>query len=303
MQCRTLSEDAWPDSVTANSEPLPSFEAPQALLDVIWKSPSDPQTGDIWRVRWNNDSELVVVLEVKNRWVTSAPLVVDPLDEDPRCVRMSADESAMGLEAVVWMGLTDELPMGVFEARFGAVSNETVRRINDAEKRADVTTAPRTVELRIRLVGAMSRLNRARWHREIVTKERPDVRAMALSKNVATSSIADALAITPAEVTDIFRARRILDPTEIDALAGLLEVPARDLEPLGGLPDSLMCSIERPRYRSAIVRRARAARTSETAIRVDVATHVLPMAARSRGSKTAEPVWDDLIDDYLRVDA
>ena len=175
-QCRTLLEDAWPNSVTGHSEHLLSFEVPQALLDAIWDMPSDPQTGDIWRVRWNEDSELVVVLEVKDRWVTSAPLLVDPLDEDPRCVRLDPGESAMGLEAIVWMGLTDELPMGVFEARFGAVPNETVKRINDAEKRMDVTTTPRTVELRIRLVGAMSRLNRARWHREIVAKERPDVR-------------------------------------------------------------------------------------------------------------------------------
>ena len=128
---------------------------------------------------------------------------------------------------------------------------------------------------------------------------------MALSKNVAPSAIAEALGITPAEVTDIFRARRILDPPEeIDALADLLEVPAQDLEPLGGLPDALVCSIERPRYRSAIVRQARATRTSEIAIRVDVATNVLPMAVgASRGPKAAEPDWDDLIDDYLKIDA
>lgn len=300
--CRTLLEDAEPMSCVAQSEPS-SFEVPATLFNAIWEMPSDPQIGDIWRVRWNADSEFVLVLRVEGRWVTSAPVVVDPLDEDSRCVRLDADESPIGLETVVWIGLCEEIPMGVFEARFGAISNEAIGRISNAEKRSSIVPAPRTIELRIRLAGIMERLGRVRWNPATLRQDRPDVRAFASEKNVAPSAIAKALQISPAEVTDIFRAHRLLTAEEIEKLSLLLDVATEDLEPLVGLPEGLVCSLERPRYRSAIVRQARAAGSSETEIRIEVAKHVMPMRARSRGPHGAEPEWDDLIDDYLALDA
>ena len=140
-RCRSLIGSAF-DSIAL---PEPPYSTERLSLGTISEStPEDLERGQVWRVRWEDTSQLAMVWSAEIDWVGMIPVTPDPNYADESCVIL-ASEDPDG-HSVLWLGLETPLPYHVLDCQVSVLPTDglkTVRKMLRQGKSID------TIDLKI----------------------------------------------------------------------------------------------------------------------------------------------------------
>ncbi|MGO9334453.1 MAG: zf-HC2 domain-containing protein [Acidimicrobiales bacterium] len=301
--CRALVADIGP----ANwSRRVPTAAAPftsGGLKEGFANVPGDPRPGELWHLEWEEDAALALVLAADLSSVHIVPVVVDTDAADESVVWISADDGPLGVELAAWVGLVISVPLGVLHASFGSVNAAAFVQVRQAAatERSLASSGDMIIGGYAHIAAVIGRLSAAKWA-EAPAQDPIDLRKRAQDLGISVATLAQGLAVAPGEVTELFRGQRAPSPTEVEALANILQIDVLKLRRTPTIPEDMERSIERPAWRPRLRDRARKLGISEAAARRQLAVDLLPVAARTTGPTRGRPDWNQLIAELLADD-
>ncbi|MEV4845087.1 hypothetical protein AB0K20_17965 [Micromonospora matsumotoense] len=296
---------------------------------------ADIAVGQLWRLRWEDATELGVVVDVDRWWVTVAPVTTDLAAADEFSPLFPPTVTALNVALTACISLECVVPLFVFDRQVAPASRptldatraaaqlpspEALRDIWLAWRRGDNPPADLVYgtalddgdldrrELRTTiatsfttLVGASSCAPADPLGDVTPLAERVNNTGLALSRLAAQSGLTR-------EVFMRIKQGGRVTATEAEPLAQLLETDVRTvLESNPPLDDDLVMAVSRPRHRPAL--RALAQHDSDERYRTEdtqrwrIAETVASQAARSvaNAAVDAPTHWDTKVDNYLQL--
>lgn len=295
----------------------------------------DVAVGQIWRLRWDDTTELAVVLDVDQWWVTVAPVSTELAAADEYSLLVPATASQLNTGLAICVSLECVVPLFVFDRLITPASRPTLdqeaakAKLPPPDTLRDVWRAwRRSSSVPAGLVHGVA-LDEGDFDR----RELRSVIAASFSILVGASSCVpgDPLG-EPTPLTErIIQANlKLSDLTiqsgldrevfvrikqggrvsrwEAERLAGMLGIDVQSV--LDGNPplaDDLIVAVSRPCHRSVLRRLAQhdtaEEESTENGQRWCMAAAIEPLAARSTTSHTVIDTrthWDIKVDNYLR---
>lgn len=294
----------------------------------------DVAVGQLWRLRWEQATELAVVIAI-DRWrVTVAPVTTDIAAADEYSLLLPPTVSPLNIALAVCMSLECTVPMFVLDRQIAPASRPT----NNPQHAAAQLPPPQTLldvwrawrrgtavpaSLTYGIALDEGDLDRRELRGVIASSFAPLIGASAtipgadpLGEVVPLAQRVRDRGLRPAELTQatglplavftrINRGGRV-NPAEAAKLAAVLDTDPRTvLDANPALDDDLITEVSQPRHRPALRRLARADGTDEDQQRWTAAEAASPTAARTvTGRQQADPRattthWAEKIDHYL----
>jgi len=173
-----------------------------AVTEAGGASAPEPVAGQLWRVRWEDDIELVVLMSVGDTDVVATPLTFDIFYADNTALVLEADDSDFATPVVIWPALRARLPMFVLDRMAGALSQGSAGLYADPDSSgadpgrrgaAVVNALDTRSEYRERLADTMLVLAGANW----APQGTGGIADLLREKSVAPKDPAPMLDITP----------------------------------------------------------------------------------------------------------
>lgn len=290
--------------------PLPNISrlAMETLGPLEELVPDEPEQGQVWRVRWEDTSQLAMVWSADIDWVAMIPVTPDAAYADDSCVILTTE--APDGHSVLWLGLETPLPYHVLDAQVSYLPTDhldAARRLFRKGKPID------TVELavgqpimssfddrylyRSALAEDFEILAESHW---APAESGGNLRELAKTSGVEWSAVTDALQIEAPERLRISRGLRPLTMSEAQRLVELLNVEVSAVIRCNPEIDpDLVLALSRPRWRTRIDQQRRSRGEDEVAGRVNAAYEVQGLAARAPAPADGEPAWHERIKLYF----
>ncbi len=294
--CRALLADTGPANWSTNRPTLVAPSAPLALAVGFTQPAGEPHPGELWRLEWQHDAALALVLEVEGGRVRVVPAVVEPISTDTTVVLISAEDSPLTIALAAWATLVTWVPMGVLDVSFGKVASLALAELQRAVtmRRPPLSSTDAAIPEYIRLAAIVGRLALARWTDDYVA-DPVDLRARSQEVGVSVAILSETLGVPPSDITELFRGHKVPTDDQVNALARVLDVDPLSFSRAPTIPDDMTQAIERPGWRPHLKKRARRFGISEAAARRQLAAELLPIAARTTGRSRGQPDWTQLI--------
>lgn len=120
------------DGGTAALAPLTTLSSELRALTVETGTREDVGIGQMWRLRWQDVTELAVVVKVDRWWVTVAPVTTDVSAADEFSLILPAVASMLGTEFAVCFSLETTVPLFVFDREITPASRPTLDKAKSA---------------------------------------------------------------------------------------------------------------------------------------------------------------------------
>ncbi|WP_433828659.1 hypothetical protein ACQP2E_04775 [Actinoplanes sp. CA-015351] len=114
------------DGGTAALAPLTTLSPELLELTAPTDARDDVAVGQLWRLRWQDVTELAVVVKVDRWWVTVAPVTTDVNAADEFSLIMPASASLLGTDFAVCFSLESTVPLFVFDRQITPASRPTL---------------------------------------------------------------------------------------------------------------------------------------------------------------------------------
>ncbi|MDQ1295994.1 MAG: hypothetical protein QG608_3881, partial [Actinomycetota bacterium] len=121
-------------------------KVPTAVVTAWHDPPPAPGDGQLWRARWEEHVEIVLVTAVTLDSVQVVPVTLDVGYEDDATLIVPPDSGPLGVPFLIWRGLPRNLPLRVLDRYLGS-SREGLRTA--AELAAAPTTGGATTGIAI----------------------------------------------------------------------------------------------------------------------------------------------------------
>ena len=306
-RCRSLIGSAF-DSIAL---PEPPYSTERLSLGTISEStPEDLERGQVWRVRWEDTSQLAMVWSAEIDWVGMIPVTPDPNYADESCVIL-ASEGADG-HSVLWLGLETPLPYHVLDYQVSVLPTDglkTVRKMLRQGKSID------TIDLKIgqpimsafddrylyrsELGETFNLLAESEW---APAEAGGNLETLAVSAGTDITSIAGVLDLAGPDRLRLRRGLRPLTIREAERLTTTLKVDVTAIIRCNpALDEELVLALSRPRWRGRIDDRRHATGASDIDGRRDIAYAVTGLAARATAPAppSGEEAWHERIGLYF----
>lgn len=295
-RCRAVVADMGPPNWSTRQPILMAPPAPAALAAGFTRPAGEPHPGELWRLEWQHDAALALVLAVEGGRVRVVPAVVEPISTGTTVVLISAEDSPLTIALAAWATLVTWVPMGVLDVSFGEVASPALAQLQRAVtmRRPPLSSTDAAVPEYVSLAAIVGRLALARWTDDDVA-DPVDLRARSQEVGVSVATLSETLGVTPSDVTELFRGHKVPTDDQVDVLARILEVDPRRFSQAPTIPEDMVQAIERPRWRPHLQKRARRFGISEAAARRQLAAELLPIAARTTGRSRGRADWAQLI--------
>lgn len=298
-----------PDSGPAYERLLTAAAAlhvPPAVTEAWGESAPEPVAGQLWRARWEDDIELVVLVSVSETDVVAAPLTFDIFYADDTALVLDAADSDFAAPVVIWPALRTRLPMFVLDRMAGALSQGSAGLYTGADssgagpgrRGASVVSAlDARNEYRERLADTMSMLASAKW----APQGTGGLANLLREKSLAPKDLAPMLAITPQAALALRRGQAAITRRQAETLAVHVGRPWEELLASNPpLPQDLVAALDRPARRPQVQRTAQTLGLSEANARCAVGYDLFALAARQTGSGRGT-AWDSRLDRYFEA--
>jgi hypothetical protein len=317
---------------TAALAPFTTLTTEVHALTLDAEAREDVAVGELWRLRWQDVTELAVVVAIDQWWVTVAPVTTDVNAADEYDIILPETASVLGTEFAACLSLESTVPLFVFDRQITPASRpaldtgkaatqlpppETIRDAWRAWRRGVTGPAHLTFgtpvdeadldrrELRSSIAGGFTHLAGA----ASVIQGDPVGDIAPLVQQVKGLGLPpDQLAARTGLDMGVFlrikRGRRVTR-REAAQLAPLLDTDTRTvLDANPPFDDALITEVSRPVHRPAL-RRLAGAHSSEDDQRLEMAETVEPQAARTATTATTGPAtghtdWASKVAVYLR---
>lgn len=302
-RCRTLVADMGPANWSTHQPTLVAPPAPPALAGGFTRPAGEPHPGELWRLEWQHDAALALVLAVEGARVRVVPAMVEPISTGTNVVLISAEDSPLAIALAAWATLVTWVPQGVFHVSLGEVAPPALAQLERAVamRRPALSSTDAAIPEYVNLAAIVGRLALARWTDDDVA-DPIDLRARAQEVGVSVATLSEALGLTPSDVTELFRGHKVLTDDLVDILARVLDAEPHRLSRAPTIPEDMAQAIERPGWRPHLQKRAHRFGISEAAARRQLAAELLPVAARTTGRSRGRPDWTQLIAEALGDD-
>jgi hypothetical protein len=278
---------------------------PDEVRVALAAEPGDPSSGQLWRVRWDEIVEFVLLLEIGEGDVSAAPVSLDDRFADGDAVILAPAQTSLATRLVVWVGLTRRLPIYVLDRRLAAThlevshSNWVDHAISAgaALGRASVSPLDPVHQAKARVVDAVETLGAATW----APSGSGELDKLLAAASLGPQQLVDLLDVTPQTALALRRGQMASTPEQAEVLAPVLRIPARQvLEANPAPPQALVQCMSRPRRRAQVTRLASRRGIDERSAWLSATYSVGALAARQTGSQ-ADPAWDQRIDQFFQI--
>jgi hypothetical protein len=282
-----------------------AVRVPDAVRAVFEADPGDPAPGQLWRTRWDDVVELVLLLTVGAEDVLVAPISLDDRYADENTVLLRSVQTSLATGVAVWMGLVRRLPMYVLDRQLGVAATDLGCRdwaeylVGAAAIRGQPAVSPLhpVNDVRARMVDALECLAAARW----APSGSGELGRLLAAARLGPSQLTGLLAVSPQIALALRRGQVPLTPDQAATLAPVLKMPDRALLEANPAPSRrLVQEMSRPRRRAQVSRLAAHRGIEERRAWLTATYSVNAMAARQTGVQ-AEPAWNERIDQYFRI--
>jgi hypothetical protein len=177
-----------------------AVRVPDEVRAVFDAEPGDPERGQLWRARWGEVTELVLVIGVHDEDIVAVPVSLDDRFADEHTVVLVSTQTSLATTVAVWTGLALRLPMYVLDRQIGAVAFDvTDTWVDDAVAggavRGQTAISPidPVIEIRAGLLDAMQTLAEAAW----APSGTGELGTLLASASVTPQRLVDLLGVTP----------------------------------------------------------------------------------------------------------
>jgi hypothetical protein len=188
-----------------------TVRVPDAVRAAFEADPGDPLPGQLWRARWDEVVELVLLLEVGDGDVFAAPISLDDRCADEDTVILQSTQTSLTTTVAVWMGLAQRLPLYVLDRRLGI-------------SRVDVTDrdwVAHAIDARARAADALGFLADATW----APSGTGELGRMLASASLDPQALIELLDVSPQIALALRRGQLAATPDQAAKLAPLLQLP------------------------------------------------------------------------------
>lgn len=306
------------------------LNVPKRLLDLVTRtapahglSPSglrdrfgdpskiDVEVGQVWRVRWDRVTVLVLVASVGRRDVRGLPVTIDPPAEDEQCIVLEPALTAFAVPVTAWCGLARSIPTRVLDVLVDAWPTDIVRHVVNGPATALWPAGMRKghpvesqldqqCEMRAELVDDLDKLCAAPGLPVESPGDPPRSLATVLG-TVDLAALCTALELRQPAVMRLLRGTTPPTPRQVAIIAEVTGVPADTIAAcVRPVPEALVVEAEHPRWRSTWRRRAQRLAAGEAEVRLDSCYQAIALAARQTGA--TQPDWRARLHEVLRDD-
>ena len=248
--------------------------------------------GQIWRARWDDQVQLVVILDADQR-PTAMPLSFDVDYTDSATTRIEAAANPFNIPVIAWPRLAQALPIVVFDRFAGQLPPQATDSLpSEPARSGEDRQLPHPVRVyRALLEDAMEELSAASWHEG----GSGDLSAILQRANLRIQDVAAALGATPQRALAVWRGQLALTHEEAEKVAPLLGESAESLLTANPAPPTdLVACLEQPvRHRQVLAYAALRSVKVPAAYR-DLAYQTWALAARQTGQKATN--WNLRLD-------
>ncbi|MEW9531721.1 hypothetical protein [Microbispora sp. NPDC049125] len=277
---------------------------PNEVRALVQAEPDDPAPAQLWRARWHEVVELLLIVEVDDA-VVAMPISLDGRHADARTLVLAPDQTSLAVALVAWSDLARRIPMCVLDRQIGTVAVDVSRSgwevaaiVEGARCGSDPVSPvdPRHDE-RARLDDAMHVFAEATW----APSGTGELARLLASASVSPQQLVDTLDVTPQRALALRRGQVPVSDAEAAALAPMLGISEQEvLEANAPPPAGLMAQMSRPHRRAQVVRLARQRGITEHSAWLAATYGVNAQAARQTGL-SREPAWEERIDRYFQA--
>ena len=262
-----------------------------------------PTPGEVWRLTWDDISELALVWRLEDDYFRVVPLRADPDYVDDRTlIAETAFELIPGPIALSF-GSESSVPLAVFDRYWFELNLDSLVEIRRAireheqEKVSDAHLgmpfdghADARYEYREDLADRFEWLTSAHWRTE---SESPRSLAdLVDAADVDWPAVTNALGRAPIERLQLIRSQFPLTPDDALHLTPLLDVePTEILATNPPVPIALATAIDRPRWKAQIRAQRAAGHFDEATAHYQAAVAALALAARETVAPATEEQW------------
>lgn len=276
---------------------------PDAVRTAFISDPPEPAEGQVWRAKWDDVAELVVLVAVKGDTVTAVPVSLETDYATSGAYRLPAEATTLQVPLVVWAGLSRDLPVRVLDRVAGETADPVGATwpadVPSAEKgRTPGTALHPAQELRVHYAERIASLAEAVW----VPAGSGALAGLLSDAEITVAELAELLDVPPNHALAIRRGQRPVTRDQAQLLAQALrrsvdEVVAANPSP----PPELTSHLDRPQWMTKVRRLARAAGVSDHEAWQRAAFGTFALAARISGKPHEDDVWNLLLERYFQA--
>jgi len=277
---------------------------PESVLLAHANVRTQPTVGQIWRVRWEDTIELVLLVGVAGMTVRAAPVTEDLDYADEATVVLPATQCPLQVGLAVWLGLQRDLPTRVLDRAFGVVSQTWCEAALDGdevmlERGSEVVLAlDLRHQYRAQLQDKLALLAAAEW----VPAGDGTLGSLFSGHDVRPRELANLLGIATPAALSLARGELFVTAEQADALAGRLQLTAAEVMASNPLPPEAVCVlVDLPRHRPQVdLLATQRGTTTDVEAHRAAAYGSWALAARQTGV-VDESVWEQRLQQYFTV--
>lgn len=271
----------------------PSITVPAEVHAAWTRAAPELSAGQIWRARWHDLVQLVVILTPDQR-TTVLPLSFDLAYADSTSTRVATEANPFGVPIVTWCSLARSVPNVVLDRFVGQLDSKVTEGLLVAEPgqgSADYSTPHPVRVYRALIEDAMDELSTVRWHGH----GSGELSTLLQSSNLRVKDVAEILAMTPQRALAVWRGQVPLTHEEAKTIAPVLGKLAEEILAANPTPPpDLIDSLERSRRHHQVLAYAIQRGNDVAAAYHDLSYQTWALAARQTGEKITN--WDLRLD-------
>ncbi|MEV1013040.1 hypothetical protein AB0I89_30560 [Micromonospora sp. NPDC049801] len=285
-------------------EALSHDRVPDPVLQIFNGRPGPPRPGQLWRARWADVTELVLLLHVDASEVDAAPASLEDAFGDVDTVVLPPTLTTLNSPIAVWAGASRNVPVCALDRQIGDTRLDPTLNLVEWATANGAVRGRRVIgaidplaEFRGRLLDAMTTLEEATWAPAGTGR----LSHLIAAAGVTISDLIQQLGVAPQRALAIRRGQAAASEREARGLAAMLSLTVAEiLNANPSLPPDLVQALSMPRCRENVSRLALEWGCDERDVWQVAAFGVYELAARQTGG-VAQPAWAERIDRYFSM--
>ena len=264
--------------------------------------PEEIRAGQLWRARWDDETQLVFVLNAVAPHCRVAPVSLDVHLAGPGVPTVGDSQSPIGLPLGVWTARAVDTRTSLLEQYLGELSAEVVESILDADAPQLKALDDRTVfadrlEEQLRLLAQS-----AEWE-PVRSDERLTLSQVCTQVGLKLSDLVHLLGTDLPTALDLWRGDTDPSASQLSALdqavsaRGGRALPSSAAGPV--LPGELLQELARPTWKARLLEARTGPSASESQARWDVAREALALTLAARSRRETRTNWAEVVDRVL----
>jgi hypothetical protein len=296
----------------ADAVPLPNWDAVLAAFDVAVSPsvlaaldtpvPDSVEAGQLWRARWDDDTQLVYVVAAEAASCRLAPISLDVHLAGPNVRTVDADDSPLGIPFGAWTALTVQARKSVLERYLGQLEHRlgSDRGESSYELAAldDRSVFAGRLEERLMVLSTQ-----AAW--EPTSERDPALLSTILQRaHIDLTETAALLDVDTATALDLWRGDRALSAQQLAALdeaaaaRGAATLPSAATS--SDFPDELLDELTQPMWKTPVLAARTRRSTNETAARQAAAAAAVRLTLAARRQRRTATDWAEVLGRVLQ---